>query len=175
MRAMKRAANALQLRAVVSCFIGLLLMGCNVKDKWIEQMILEMESAWIEAEKAGRGQEGRDAAVLVVVQKYFRPGMLKEEAFVLLRQLKEDGFDVGEYRHEGARNWPDGELKPYLDEEIRKSHQNWLPKGLGRFVAEKQYGRVRLFATKHAAIGFRALDSSSVITEVEGTISASGI
>lgn len=164
--------------AISMALILSLIGGCKMENKtWIDKMLSEAESAWAEAEKTKGGQEARDAAVTSVVQKYFRPGMSREEAFVLLRQLEEDGFDVSENRHEGARNWPEGELKPYWgDEAAMERVQRQYPKGMSEFIATKTYGLVpQAMATKHVAISFRVLDGSEVISEVKGNIGASGI
>lgn len=132
--------------------------------------------------RIARGQaldEEKEEAVARAVQKYFPPGMKAEEAFELLRQLKEQGFKVGEYRHEGARNWPDGEFKPYLDEGTRRNLQRQIPKGVSKFTAKKKYDTLfsiqALLVTKHVAISFRVVDDSGVIAEVKGDIGATGI
>lgn len=142
-------------------------------------IIKEMEAASTSVSgniKHEEWQRERDKAVSRAVQKYFPPGMKSEEAFKLLRQLKEQGFDVSEWRHEGARNWPDGEIKPYLNEETRRSTQLQIPEGESRFYADKQYGVVpRWLATKHVNISFRVIDGSGVISEVKGDIWASGL
>lgn len=142
-----------------------------------DPMIEEMEAAYRGvSQKKGDTHQDRDAAVSAVLHKYFPPGMKTEDAFKLLRQLKERGFDVSEYRHEGARIWPDGELKPYLYEETRRNMQQQIPKGVSRFHAEKKYGtQITALATKHVYISFRVGDGSGVITEVKGNLTASGI
>ena len=89
-------------------------------------MINEMEVAHANLELNGT-HEKRVKATSRVVRKYFPPGMKSEEAFKLLRQLKQQGFDVSEYRHEGARNWPDGELKFYLDDATKRNLQQQIP------------------------------------------------
>lgn len=149
-----------------------LLTGCRMNDP----MIQEMEAAYAAVEKrSGDTHEERDEAVTRVVQKYFPPGMKKEDAFKLLRQLKEKGFDIGEYRHEGARNWPDGELKPYMDEATRRNLQRRYPMGMSHFSAQKKYGTQILVITKHVAISFNVADDSAIISEPKGTVWASGI
>lgn len=146
--------------------------GCNANDP----MIQEMESAYIAAEqKKGDTHQERDAAVTRVVQKYFPPGMKSEDAFKRLRQLKEHGFEIGEYRHEGARNWPDGEFKPYPDEATRRNFQNRYQRGTSYFSVKKQYGTQMLLVTKHAAFGFSVVDGSGIISEPKGSIWATGI
>ena len=58
-----------------------------------DPMIQEMETAYATAmRKEGDTHEERKAAATQAVQKYFRPGMKAEEAFKLLRQMKDDGF-----------------------------------------------------------------------------------
>lgn len=148
------------------------LGGCSANDP----MILEMESAYIAAEqKKGDTHQERDAAVSRVVQKHFPLGMKSEDAFKRLRQLKEQGFEIGEYRHEGARNWPDGEFKPYLDEATRRNLQQRYQRGTSYFHVQKQYGTQMLIVTKHAAFSFSVVDGSGTISEPKGAIWASGI
>lgn len=130
-----------------------------------DPMIKEMDSAYAVKE---RGED-----VTRVVQKYFPPGMLMEDAFKLLHQLKKQGFEIGEYRHEGARIWPDGELKPYTDEATRRNLQQQYPKGVIEYVAEKKYDRKYLIVTKTAVIGIRT--DGKTILESSGDINISGI
>lgn len=112
----------------------------------------------------------------LIVQKYFHVGMKAEEVFRLLRQLKDDGFEVAEYRRDGARIWPDGELKPYLNEEIRQNIQRRYQNDVSGYIATKDYGMIiRLLAKKHVSISFRVVDGSGVISDVKGSIGASGI
>lgn len=149
-----------------------LLTGCNMNDPMIKEMEVAQATAM---RKEGETHLDRDAAVTLVVQKYFPPGMKVEDAFNLLRQLKSKGFEIGEYRHEGARNWPDGEFKPYLDEETRRSLQRQYPIGTSHFTAIKQYDTQMFIVTKHAAISFEVVDGSGVISSIEGAIWATGI
>lgn len=152
------------------------LTGCNMNDPMIE----EMEAAYATVgELKDSTHEKRVEAVSRAVQKYFPPGMKAEEAFKLLKRLKKNGFDIGEYRHEGARDWPDGEFKPYLDEETRRNLQQQYPQGVSVFIATKEYETIfsikMLFVTKHAAISFSVVDSSGVVSESKGSLGASGI
>ena len=141
-----------------------------------DPMIKDMEAAYATAiRKKSETHEERDAAVTRAVQKYFPPGMKVEDAFKHLKRLKEQGFDIGEYRHEGARAWPDGEFKPYLDEATRRNLQQQYPKGVSEFTARKQVGTHMLIVTKHAAISFRVIDGSGIISEPKGTVWANGI
>lgn len=136
-----------------------------------DPMITEMEAAYgIASHKKGDTQEERKEAVSRAVQKYFPLGMKAGDAFKLLRQLKEQGFEISETRHEGARAWPDGEFKPYLGDVGRLTHQQRYPKGMSEFLALKKYGTQMLIFPKHAAIRFRVVDGSGVITKVEGDI-----
>lgn len=150
--------------------------GCEVGSKaWIEQMISEMESAWVEANRAGLGHEGREAAVSLVAREYFWPGMGKEEALKLLRELKDYGFVVGEYRHEGAREWPDGKFKSYSDEATRQNLQNRYQTGQSEFIATKIYDRDRIIVDKVVTLSFRVNDGVNAIADVEARLSASAI
>lgn len=149
-----------------------LLTGCNMNDPMIKEMEVAQATAM---RKKGETHVDRDAAVTLVVKKYFPPGMKVEDAFTLLRQLKSKGFEIGEYRYEGARNWPDGEFKPYLDEATRRNLQQQYPIGRSRFTAKKQYDTQMLIVTKHVAISFEVVDGSGVISSIEGSVWASGI
>lgn len=92
------------------------ITGCDITNP----MVQEMEAAYATTmRKHADTHEARKAAATQVVQKYFRPGMKAEEAFKRLRQLKQQGFNVSENRHEGEHTWPDGEFKSYPDETTR--------------------------------------------------------
>lgn len=143
-------------------------------------MIKEMEAAYATVgELKDSTHEKRVEATSRAVQKYFPAGMKKEEAFKLLRQLKEQGFEISETRYDGGRAWPDGEFKPYLGEVGRLTHQRRYPKGMSEFLATKKYAThfsiKMLFVTKHVAISFRVDDDSGVVSESKGSLSASGI
>ena len=147
-----------------------LIVGCSANNP----MVLEMESAYIAAEQKGDAHDEREVAVSLVVQKYFPLGMKSEDAFKRLRQLKDQGFDISEYRNEGARKWPDGEFKPYLDEETRRHLQGRYQRGASYFHLQKQTGRHMLIVTKHAALNFIVTDGSGTISEPKGSIWANG-
>jgi uncharacterized protein YoaH (UPF0181 family) len=165
----------MKLTPVNKIWIALFLflnMGCKMEDKtWVDKMLLEMEIAWVKADKAGGGHEMRRKAVEQVAQKYFRPGMSKTDAFKLLKDLELRGFHIGEYRHEGARSWPSGELRPYLDEETKRNLQRQIPPGITRFSARNdEYGRTRLIITKGAAISFTLRDGEEAIEDIRANI-----
>jgi len=93
-----------------------------------------------------------------------------------LSELKAQGFDIGEYRHDGARNWPDGEIKPYLDQETKRSFQRQIPPGTGSITARKDgYGRERLIISKGVVITMIVDDKETVVKNVEARIWASSI
>jgi hypothetical protein len=92
-------------------------------------MIAELEATQISADRAKQGYESQERAVSKVVTKYIPAGMRKEDAFKRIQDLKDEGFEIGEYRCEGVRVWPDGDLKPYLDEATRKNLQNRIAPG----------------------------------------------
>jgi hypothetical protein len=149
-----------------------LSMGFTMEDKtWVDKMLLEMEIAWVKADKAGGGHEMRRKAVEQVAQKYFRPGMSKIDAFKLLKDLELRGFNIREYRHEGARSWPSGEFKPYWDEETRRNLQRRISPNTSQFSARNdEYGRTRLIITKGAAIGFTLRDGEEAIEDIRANI-----
>lgn len=160
--------------------------GCKVEDKtWIDKMLSEMETAWIEADKAGGGQNGRDTAVTAVAEKYFLPGMPKEKAFKLLRELKNSGYEIKEHRYEGTKIWPDGEFRspwtpstnPHADEATIRNVQRFHSelKDLSLFSVEKMYGRERVIIKKNVSIGFKIVDGVDVISDVVATLWADSI
>ena len=86
--------------------------GCRMENGgWMSNMIAEAESAYIQADQAGRGQEGRDVAVTAAVRKYIYPGMPEEEIVGLLLEMVDYGFTIREYQQEGVRLWSIGGLK----------------------------------------------------------------
>jgi len=171
-------SNSLLLMALAIIF---LIAGCKVKDiTWIDNMLSEMETAWISADKAGQGSEGRDAAANAVAKKHFRPGMTEEEAFTLLRELQDKGFEIRESRHEGARAWPDKTILPwgsgpYPDAATTKGLQLRYAKGASYFDVSKMYGRERVIIKKTVWISFKIADDTGVISAVEATLSADSI
>lgn len=163
-----------------------LFVGCKVEEKtWIEKMLSEMETAWIEADKAGGGQDGRDKAVSLVATKYFRPGMPKEEAFKLLRELRNSDYEINESRYEGTKTWPDGEFRspwtpstnPHADEATIRNVQRYHSKlkGISLFSVGKMYGRERVIIKKNISIGFKIVDGAGVISDVVATLWADSI
>ncbi len=163
-----------------------LIAGCKVEDKtWIDKMLSEMETAWIEADKAGGGQSGRDTAVTAVAKKYFLPGMPKEKIFGLLRELRSYGFKIYESRYEGKRSWPDGEFisiwapsrNPHADEATIRNLQGIHSKlkGKSRFSLGKMYGRERVIIEKSVSISFEIADDIGAISAVEAALWADSI
>jgi len=100
--------------------------------------------------------------------------MGSEKAFELLRDLKNNGFSIGEYRHEFAKVWPDGEPKPYLDNEIKRMLQQQVPEGKSKFFAEKSGMLIPFLMTRHVKISFDIPDHSNQISEVRGDIWTAG-
>ena len=148
-------------------FTGLFLLlclsitGCNMKSQFIKDMEL------------GFAAENNDSGASIAVQKYFPVGMTIQNMNEQLRLLKNDGFDIGEYKYEGARNWPDGEFKPYTDEGTRRSLQNKYPIGVSGFTGRKMYETHYIFIEKTAAFDV-TVENGSVIRS-SGSIWTSGI
>jgi len=158
--------------SVLTMFL-FLNVGCKVEDKsWIDKMLSDVGLAFAEADKAGLGQQGRDIAMVKVAHKYFPTGMRKEDAFVLLHEMKNSGFDVTEYRHEGARKWPSGELRPTADEATRRSLQNQYPPGVSEVIAVRTW-RSRLVVEEFFAISITIPDDTGLIRHVSVNRSAS--
>lgn len=108
-------------------------------------------------------------AVSRVVQKYFPPGMKVEEAFKLLHLLKDQGFGIRENRFEGARSWPDGELKPYREETATKQKRLAIdPTGsMVNYTASKSERQMIIFG-KRTYITIRT-DGNKIVSS-EGNI-----
>ena len=156
----------------LALLLVLLMTGC--KAEWIGQMLSEMERETATAYHA-KNREGRYNAATLVAEKYFTPGMSIAEVTPLLNDLKSQGFDIGEYRHEGARNWPDGELKPYMDEGVRRNLQGQIPPGVSRIHVTKNYGRARIIITKFMAVSFIIKDGEDKVADIKASLSQSFI
>lgn len=139
----------------------ILVVGCSMNP----QIIDEIDSAFAMRQK--------NEDVVAVVEKYITPGMSTENVFPFLQKLKGAGFSISEYRFEGARPWPDGHLRPYIDESTRKSMELKNPLGTIRFVAEMQYGRRYIILEKTAVITI--LIDESVVQRVDARVNVSGI
>ena len=87
--------------------------------------------------------------------------------------IKDQGFIINEYHHEGARNWPDGELKPYLDEDTKRNMQNRYATGVIKYVAKKSYDSHWAIAESNAFIVITTKDG--FVVDVSGSISTSAI
>ena len=151
----------------LALLLALLMTGCN--KTWIDQMLSEMERETATAYYA-KNREGRYNAATLVAQKYFKPGMSITEVTPLLNDLKSQGFGVREYRHEGARNWPDGKFYPYMDEGVRRNLQNQIPPGVSHISIRKEYGRTRIIIVKFIGMGFVIKDGEDKITDVEANL-----
>ena len=137
---------------------------------WIDSLLEEMEAAWIAADEAGLRPERREAAVKSIIRKYFCVGMPKSDAYRLLRQLKNHGFEIAECRHEGVRAWPDGELTPYPDEQTRSRLQRQILSGFGRITAVKPYQTSRSPFVKGSGITMMVGDRMEGVVSVRGVI-----
>lgn len=146
-----------------------------MSDEWTDKIIQEMERASGEADGTRLGQTARDNSASAVMQKYFKPGATRGEAERLLRELKGNGYDIGEYRYEGVRSWPDDPFRPYLDEEVKRHYQDRIPKGISKFVVTKNYGRARLIVVKNVKISFRMNDGENRIFDVKASLFRSAI
>jgi len=150
------------------------------KKDWIEKMISEIESAWIKADNAGQAIDDQKSAASSVAQIYFKPGIPAEEAFHLLKDLKDNGFELREYRNEGSRTWPEDEFLPW-DSASRPdpaSTQNFkprYPKGTSHLTIKKVYGWERLIIRKTILISFAIPDQTKVVGAVKARIWADSI
>jgi hypothetical protein len=149
------------------------IVGCKVEDKtWIDKMLSDIGLVFAEADKAGLGQEGRDAAMVKAAHRYFQIDMRKEDAFVLLYEMKNNGFDISEYRHEGVRKWPGGELRPYVDEATRRNLQRQYLPGVSVVISVRTW-QSRLVVEEFFAISITIPDDTGLISRVSVNRSAS--
>lgn len=157
------------------------LTGCKLAEKyWIEKMISEIESAWVKADNAGKGMEASDIAASDTAKIYFKPGMPTEEAFKLLQDLKDNGFEIREYRNEGSRSWPENEFLPWdsasrPDPASTKNFKLQYPKGTSHFTMKKAYGWERLIIRKTILISLSIDDKTKVVGDVKARIWADSI
>lgn len=139
------------------------LTGCNTYDP----IVKELDSAYASGEK--------NEDVTRVVQKYFPKGMKIEAAYKQLSLLKQEGFSIGEYRHDRARQWPHGDLRLYskTDEATRRNLLQRIREGIVEFVAIQKYDWKYLVVEKEAVI--RVTTDGNVVLESGGAINITGI
>lgn len=143
-------------------FLLIFPTGCQMYDP----IIKEMDSAYAKSES--------DDDVTTVVQKYFQTGAEFDKVLPLLKQLKEDGFEISEYKYGVGRDWPDGEFNSPPNELVKLSLERRYPTGTKGFVLEKIYDIQMLIVTKTAVISFK-VDTVGKLFEVEGHIYISAI
>jgi len=131
-----------------------------------DPVIKEMDIAYAQNES--------DDDVTKVVQKYFPVGAEFEKLLPLLNQLKDDGFEIREYRLVGSRVWPDGKFHLEGDDLAQLNMKRRYPEGTQGFVIQKKYDIKLLIVTKTAVITFK-VDESKKLTEVNGHINISSI
>lgn len=151
------------------------LTGCEMNDPMIQEMDSAYEAvvqrqkqdkAYYDPNTDNTNNKEQSAAVTRVVQKYFPPGMKVEEALKLLHLLKDKGFEIHENQLEGARSWPDGELKPYRDQTTKQKRLALDPTGrMISYTARKRYERQVLIFEKHAFITIYTDGKKIVSTE----------
>lgn len=136
-----------------------LLTGCNLD----ALLLKDMETAF-------QRQEQKDANVSDVVQKYFPPGMKVSEA---IGYLDKRGFKITEFRPDGFRKWPNGELWRYQDESHRKSAG--VAGGRTNYTAEKYYDHYLILRLlrKRAVIAIRS--DGEQILESRGYVYVDGM
>ncbi|MFN4264434.1 MAG: hypothetical protein ACK4F8_01655 [Aquabacterium sp.] len=180
-----QAKNHVRMSLLIALVISI-FTGCKVSEKmWVENMLSEMEAVWIEQDKAGGGQVGRDAAVTAIARKYFPPGMSKDAVLQLLSQMREDGYEIDESRFEGTKAWPGGELispwketaNPNADAATIRNLQAYHSKlkGVSVFSVRKMYGRERIIVKKFVAIKINIPDETNAVAFVEAEIFAESI
>ena len=126
---MKNISMLTRLVVWVVCSLLLLITACGTDDP----LIRELEVAYL---SAGKSAEEKDAHVSSVTRKHFPAGMMVSEA---LQRMQAKGFKISEYRYEGARLWPSGELRLYTDESVRRNIQARFRKNQVEYMAEKEY------------------------------------
>jgi len=140
----------------------ILQTGCQMYDPIIQ----EMDSAYAKNES--------DDDVTKVVQKNFPVGTEFDKVLPLLKQLKDDGFEISEYKYGVGRVWPDGEFNAPPDELVKLSLERRFPEGIRGFSLIKKYNTQMLIVTKTAVISFK-VNTAGKLFEVEGHIYISAI
>lgn len=150
----------------LSLFVLTLLMaGCGTQDPMVEEMDAAFDAAGNIKDRELKDKQQREA-VSHVVQKSIPQGMTVEKTVKLLYRLKDRGFEIGEYRHEGARIWPGGELLAYHSEVSRRAYQ---PVGsMINYSASKVYERQLVIYEKRAVIKIQT--NGKVVVASDGFI-----
>jgi hypothetical protein len=140
---------------------SMFLAGCSVNTSIVD----EIDNAFAARQK--------NDDVAEVVRRHVPVGTQEEDVLVFLHKLKADGFSVSQYVFEGAGQWPDGRISPYLDEQTKRNMERRLPKGTTQFVAQRQYGGKYFLLTKTAVVVITI--EGSIAMQVEGRVNISGV
>ena len=132
---------------IAIAFYGALIItlptGCKPASV-TDQINADLESATTIA-----SMEERQNAWNQAIQKHFPVGMKVEQANVLLKILKNDGFLIEVYETDGFRNWPAGPLNLY-PKELAEQAKHELT-GKEKIVAIKKWN-TRLIVEEHIGI-----------------------
>lgn len=146
---------------LMALFIFFLIYN-SAEKTWTDKMLAEMNAAYQQNQATKLRQDAKNAALADVAYKYFPVGMRREDAFVLLQAMNESGFDIAEYRHEGVRKWPDGGLRPYIHEDVRRHLERLYPPGVSEIVVIKKWQSF-IFIEEFFSIGITISDDSGLI------------
>jgi hypothetical protein len=142
---------------------------------WADKVIHELEAACAEADRIQQGQPARDKAVTAAAQKYFKPGMTREDIRPLLNAMKNNDYAISEYRHEGVVNQSNGQLMPYGDEATRRSRQAQIARGVSQFHITKGYDQIQFAVLKFIGISFAISDADNRLFDVRANLSQSAM
>ena len=104
----------MNLRCIKAILVFLFLAtGCHMNNP----LVLEMEAAY---NLPSSSSTESNTHVAEMIGKRFPKGMKSSDA---LAELNKNDFLIIENRREGSRKWPNGELKPYAVEEVKRTIQ----------------------------------------------------
>lgn len=170
---MKRiGGNPIVAAIIVAAFVlNQSSMAQNMKSNWVDQMIRDVERATSGAQGKRTEWKQRAEANSYAAQKYFPVGMPLGQAQEKMLQMKDDGFKVVEYTRDGSRDWPNGVLRPYLDEDTRRNMSNQLPPGVYALTAVKTW-RSRLVVEEFFSIDVKISEQDKKVLSVGARRSA---
>lgn len=114
------------LTVLISTF---LLIGCNMNNP----LVLEMEAAY---KLPSNSSTESNKHVAEMISMRFPKGMKVSDA---LKEINENKFKITEGNRESFRQWPDGDFKPHVAEDIKKNIQKNYTKTQVNYWAKFDY------------------------------------
>lgn len=173
---MKRINGAPIFAAIIvgAIYLNQLTMAQSMNTSWVAEMIQETEEAISVAHKEGADSGQKKIAAASAVKRFIPIGLHVDDLTVKLTQMKNEGFAVTEYDHEGSREWPHGKVRPYADEATKRNMGNRYPPGTYGITAVKTW-RSRLVVEEFYSVNIQASRKDKQVVNVEASRSATSI